>query len=347
MRVAWLKEHKVLLRFLLSYLVVLVLPIAIISSVIQGRILDELETEVRRSNQMLLRQVSQVMDLRIRELALLTGQMSLNPRVRDFLFRPGSGPEEVIRVMDLQKDMSIYQAPNRFVADLYVYSFKADAMVSRMARYNPHFFYQEMRRPAGVAYNDWLAGMRADYAYGTLNAATYLVRDTGVSAPQKLITYMQSLPTNEGYASGTLVAYLANEQIEQLFAPLVSGGRGTAFIADKEGRVLISTGQTPPAFWSADGQPGTGAFHPGWRTGHRQRRKVWYHGLVLRGARSRAHLQRQGLRDSRSYAGDPDPLPARRRGNRGGPVMAELSAGQDYAHGSGAAQGREPGRAEG
>ncbi len=53
---------------------------------------------------------------------------------------------------------------------------------------------------------------------------------------------MQSLPANEGRASGTLVAYLANERIEQLFEPLVSGGRGVAFIADKGGRVLISTG---------------------------------------------------------------------------------------------------------
>ncbi len=110
MRMAWLKEHRVFLRFLLSYLVVLVLPIAIISGAIQGRILAELEQEVRRSNQVLLRQVSQVMDLRIRELALLAGQISLNPRVRDFLFRPGSGPEEVIRILDLQKDMAIYQA---------------------------------------------------------------------------------------------------------------------------------------------------------------------------------------------------------------------------------------------
>ena len=261
MRLTWLREHRVFMRFLLSYLIMLVLPIAIISGVIQGRILDELEMEVRRSNQMLLQQVSQVIDLRIRELALLAGQASLNPRVRNFLFRPGSGPEEVIRTIDLQSDMMIFQSPNRFLADLYVYSFKADAMVSRMARYNPVFFYNEVRRPEGVTYDDWLAEMRAGHANGCLAATTYQVRDTGVSLPKRFfITYMQSLPINEGPASGTLIAYLATEQIEQLFAPLVSRGRGVAFIADKGGRVLISTGKAPPMFWPTDAAKNRGRF---------------------------------------------------------------------------------------
>ena len=246
------REHRVFFRFLLSYLVVLILPIAIISGAIQGRILFELEREVRRSNQILLRQVSQVMDLRIRELALVAGQMSLNPRVRDFLFRPGTGPEEVVRILDLQKDMAIFQAPNRFLAELYVYSFKAGAMVSRTARYQPSFFYREVRRPEGVTYDDWLAEIQAEHANGSLNAAKYLVLDAGVSISQEFITYMQSLPANEGKASGTLIAYLANERIEQLFEPLVSGRQGVAFIADKGGRILFSTGKAPPTFWHPD-----------------------------------------------------------------------------------------------
>lgn len=247
--ITWMRDRRVFLKFLVSYLAVLVLPIAVVGSVIYGRILAELEEEVRRSNQILLHQVSQVMDLRVRELSHLVGQISLNPRVRDFLFRPGSGPEEVIRIIDLQKDMSIFQAPNRFLADLYVYSFKAEVIVSRAACYKPSFFYHEVRHPDGVTCDDWLTEMRAEHANGSLAAATYLVFDTGVLVSSKFITYMQSLPANEGQASGTLVAYLANEQIEQLFEPLVSGGRGVAFIADKEGNILISTGKTPPKFW--------------------------------------------------------------------------------------------------
>ncbi|MGE5548928.1 MAG: helix-turn-helix domain-containing protein [Bacteroidota bacterium] len=249
MRLAWLREHRMFLRFLLSYLLVLVVPIAIISGAIQGRILAELEMEVRRSNQILLRQVSQVMDLRMREFTLMAGQMSLNSRVRDFLFRPGSGPEEVIRLLDLQKEISIFQAPNRFLSELYIYSFKAHVMVSRGTCYDPSFFYHQVRRPESATYDEWLKEMRGEYSNGHLTAAAYLVLDNGLSYSRNFITYMQSLPANAGQSSGTLVAYLANEQIEQLLEPLVSGRDGVAFIADGEGNILISTDRVPPDFW--------------------------------------------------------------------------------------------------
>jgi len=240
-----MRDRGVFLNFLISYIAVLILPMVIIGSVVYGRILRQVEDDVRKSNQMLLGQAAKVMDLRLQELGLLAGQVSLNSRVLDFLFRPSEGPDEIIRIMGLIKEMGIFQAPNRFISNLTVYSFKADAIVSRQGRYTPTFFYEQVSHPVGISYEQWLAQLKKVH-YGSIIAQDYL----GLEGQRRFLTYMQSLPTNWGSSSGTLVAYLDSEQVQQLFEPLVAGRQGVAFIADAQGKVLISTGEVPSGAWS-------------------------------------------------------------------------------------------------
>ncbi|MGE5550443.1 MAG: helix-turn-helix domain-containing protein [Bacteroidota bacterium] len=244
---AWrVRDRGVFLNFLISYIAILILPIVIIGSVVYGRILRQVEDDVRKSNQMMLSQVAQVMDLRIQELGLLAGQVSLNSRVLDFLLRPSEGPDEILKIMGLLKEIGIFQAPNRFISSLNVYSIKADAIVSRQGRYTPAFFYESVAHPIGIDYEQWLVQLKKTH-YGSVFAQDYISQEGQL---RRYLTYMQSLPTNWGGSAGTMVAYIDSEQVQQLFEPLVADRQGVAFIADAQGNVLISTGEVPPGAWT-------------------------------------------------------------------------------------------------
>ena len=231
--------------FLLSYAIVLVLPMIILGSVIYGHILKQLETEIRNSNRMMLRQAAEVMDVRLQELGLLAGQISLNTRVRDFLFHPGEGPQEVLRTMDLLKEMGIYQAPNRFLSELAVYSFQADALVTRQARFTPAFFYEKVAHPEGLDFPAWSVLMRREH-YGTIQAFDLLGED---GMRRRHLVYLQTIPVSWGAAAGVMAAYISGEQVCQLFEPLVAGRQGVAFIADGNGSILVATGKAPAGDW--------------------------------------------------------------------------------------------------
>lgn len=244
---AWrMRDRGVFLNFLVSYIVILILPIVLIGIVVYGRILRQVEEDVRESNQMMLGQAAQVMDLRIQELGILAGQVSLNSRVLDFLLRPSEGPGEILKIMGLIKEMGIFQAPNRFISNLIVFSFKADAIVSRQGRYMPAFFYESVAHPVGVSYEQWLTRLKKTH-YGSINAQDFLSQE---GRQDRYLIYMQSLPTNWGSSAGTMVAYIDSEQVQQLFEPLVADRQGVAFVADAQGNVLISTGEVPSGAWS-------------------------------------------------------------------------------------------------
>lgn len=239
-------DRGVFLNFLLSYLLVLLLPLGIVGGVVYWRLLQQIEGKVRAANHVMLRQASRVMDLRIQELGLLAGQISLNPRVRDFLFQPGTGPAETVKIMNLLSEMGVFQAPNRFLDKLAVYSFRADAIVTRDALYTPDFFYAHICRPDAMDFGRWRRQMHEEH-FGTVSAGTYYLEARGVW--DRYLTYLQSLPTNEGAPAGTMVAFIGSDQVGELFAPLVAGSGGVAFVIDASGRPLAATGSVPAGEW--------------------------------------------------------------------------------------------------
>ena len=116
-----LRNRSVFITWLLSYIVVLVIPLALSISVflVTNR---SIETEVDRSNNVLLEQVRLEIDNQLRDIVRLGSQIALDSELRSLvLSSPPLTPNQRYTIVELTKEFGILSSISSFIDSFYVY----------------------------------------------------------------------------------------------------------------------------------------------------------------------------------------------------------------------------------
>lgn len=116
-----LHKHSIVFSWLVSYFSILFIPV-VISGIIYINTANVIENEINRANNILLQQVQQVIDMRIRELDKLGMLVEWNENLQLFLnIRGVMEGNDRYSINKAMKDFKSYKGANVFIDDFFVY----------------------------------------------------------------------------------------------------------------------------------------------------------------------------------------------------------------------------------
>jgi len=232
-------KQKILIGFLLSYIIILLLPL-IIGSIVYKETLRIVEEDARQTNLSLLEQSKDVLDKNLADVNALVIQLAMNSQVNELVnLNRELKNTDTYKVMSVSKDLKPYLVANSFIKTFYIYIKRPNIILSPNAAYlKPDFFYGKSFKYIEeeiFANHEKLLEKRFDKS--CFPAMPIIIE----GKQHSVVTYVQSIPfTDYGDIKGAITVLIDESQFNKLLMRLYIGDSGWAYIMDKDGRVITS-----------------------------------------------------------------------------------------------------------
>lgn len=232
-----LKKIKIFRRFLISYLLILIIPL--LTSFIGYQVsINKVKEYATEDSKNLLNQTRDNIDNKNDEIENFVYQMSLNPEINQLIYRKSD--KELNIAYDLykvQNSISPYWYTNKLFRNFYIYFNQMDTIVSPESSYVRIEDFYRIHTYEGLTFNEWKKNINETYR------SRYYVPSTEVKMGKKtetIITYVQSIPfhSKEDPKANIVVMIDGTEIIKQLHRISMQYD-GSAFILDDEGNFII------------------------------------------------------------------------------------------------------------
>lgn len=233
------KRKSILLSWSLSYLVILLIPIAIGAAVFaEARGL--LEEEVNRSNRVLLSQVQESIDSQLADVIGIGSRLALDSQLNSFI-NHADEPDARWRLTatELIRSFQSVRVGNGLIREMYLYVKDADVTLSSSSLAPKRLTYEMLYRGTDVTQGQWTQLMDTTRE-GVFRNMQLLAEDGSVA---DTLVYVQPFPLRASENSpATLVVTLDPDRFQQAIDNVRLEKESTVFIVDSEGRTLFSTG---------------------------------------------------------------------------------------------------------
>ncbi|MDO3412484.1 AraC family transcriptional regulator [Saccharibacillus sp. CPCC 101409] len=245
-----MKKKSILLSWGISYLVILLIPIAIGAAVFaESRSL--LEEEVGRSNMVLLSQVQETIDSQIRDIGSIGTQLTVDPQLGSFI-NHAAEPDARWRLMaiDLIRNFRAIRTGNGLIREMYLYIKDADLALSSSTLASGNTIYDMFYDGTGETKENWAARMR-NAQTGEFRKMKVLSEDQRI---EETLVYMQPFPIKAaGPGPSVLVVMLDPERFQQAIDKMRLDKESTVMILDRDGSALFATGPIENPYSLLDG----------------------------------------------------------------------------------------------
>lgn len=239
-----MKKRSILLSWSLSYLIILLIPIAIGAAVfIEARSL--LEEEVGRSNMVLLSQVQETIDEQVADVSGIGSRLALDSQLNSFINHAGE-PDARWRLTatELIRSFQSVRIGNGLIREMVLYVKGADVTLTSASLAPKALLHDILYAGTDVTEERWNQLM-TDTREGQFRKMQLLGEDGSIT---DTLVYMQPFPLRASENSpATFAVTLDPERFQQAIDNVRLEKESTVFIMDAEGRTLFSTGpiETP------------------------------------------------------------------------------------------------------
>ena len=232
----------VVLRFLRSYLLILVVPL-VAASIINREFIVIMEDDARRANLGILEQCRDTLDGRLSEIDGMIANLSLNSDIVSLIASTESIDRIIWKVARAQKLLYPYIATNGFLAEFFIYIRNSNAIISPFTSYiRLENVYGGIIRYGDLDYDAFHARLLSGYHSLEYLPATRVMLG---GKTRSALLCLQSLPLGSfSDVKANLLVFIDEDRIRDLLSRLRIEEGGWAYIADKEGRVLVSLGRS-------------------------------------------------------------------------------------------------------
>lgn len=231
-------KSKVFIKFLISYVIILVIPTTLMSSFIYVKFVDTLKNEVMSSTTGMLSQVKDVMDGHINNLNSISAQINVNKRISPLLYdRDISEIDLFPNIQYAIEELKNYKVTNSIISNVMLFFKDSEVIITDSSKYDsPSFFsrYYVWPEMSVEEINRQLAGV--DRPVITKSQPIYI--DFVLN---NMITYMRPLPINISSPAATLIISINNSVIEQMVEKVLGNYSGTFYIIDDQHNVITTT----------------------------------------------------------------------------------------------------------
>ncbi len=208
-------NSKLFLRLFLSYLIILVIPIACISIIVYTKTIQTLEREVIDSTTQSVNQGRNIIDIHLGELNKKVLQLSESRNVIGYLSSGRTtGPDEIMILKEIMNDVRLTRAYQDLAYQLGIFFPEDMTFVTSTASYDIRFFYENIFSYTEMSFEEWFdAVLNIDRI--TLWQAMTVKNDYSMQIDT--ITYLQPLPDHRTAKKSVLVAFIELDKLLKFF----------------------------------------------------------------------------------------------------------------------------------
>lgn len=231
-------KSKVYIKYIISYLIVLIIPVILLSFLIYGKFVKIMTEEVTNNTSRMLYQIRDVVDVRIQEIVDISALVSTNNRItpiisNEFYLQENSYPEVYNAIMELKN----YKISNSLIDSIFIFFKNKDIIVSDTSKYTFKHIFSEVYSFEDISYKE---------LYDKLNSlgSTMIIPSKVVnnySRQFNVVSYLRPLPINNYNTSAVLMITLKDSMFKQLIKNVLNEYNSSVFILDGNNKILSST----------------------------------------------------------------------------------------------------------
>ncbi len=237
-----LKYSKVFRRFLISYVVILIIPS--IGGYMSYRTSISVTESISIENSVIQLQKSQeILERRMAEVEGLTRQLAVNPELNVLLNERGQ-ETNVYGIWRTMHNVLTFGQTNDFLQDYYIYLANYDLVLTPGSSYRPEHYY-EIFHYNDLPHAEWKKEILEKTHRSEIRPLSAFVSK---GAQTSVITYMQSLPLDSfNDSSPAVVVVIIDEKIiASLLSGLTERYGGWVHISDAAGKTILLQGKDEP-----------------------------------------------------------------------------------------------------
>ncbi len=228
-------DHSLVIRFLLSYLIILLIPV-FIGTLVYKEAIKIVESDVETSNLSMLGQCRDIIDQQLSSLDIMKNQIGLSQQLN--LSLKISGVKQLDFYYEMRKLMDQlrpYTLSSNIVDDFFIYMNRPNYIISPVFAYDADFFFQNVFKYESMARNQWPTELNRYHSGSVLPTANAVLESRNLS----VIPYIHSLPTTHfRNADGAIVFLLKADAIQKLLTPINLVKGGWVLILDQNNQII-------------------------------------------------------------------------------------------------------------
>ncbi|WP_046173601.1 AraC family transcriptional regulator [Domibacillus indicus] len=236
-------RKTVFMKLLISYLIVLLLPV-IIGIILFYRIEALMVENANKSNTVMLEQVRDVLDNRFKEIEQLSLQISLDQKLNRLMMNQQNISN--YEYIDYVNELKTYQPVSTNSNDYYVYFSQSDVLLSPKMKTDSFLFFNHIKRYENSSYEEIMNNRMSGFHLNSYFPSEKITMNSG---EERIITFIQSLPYGEiSDVKGALMIHISEHQIKEMLQQIEGLNKGVIYIADEDKEVMMSTSDNEGAF---------------------------------------------------------------------------------------------------
>lgn len=232
------KTSKLLLQYILSYLCILLLPLAVLSGFVYSYVLNVLADEVKVNNLHTLEKARDIVEAQMEYMMSLENTVYLENTLDQFVLEG-----DTVKAMTIQKELKKYLRMNSFCYDMAYYQEKDPYILTAKSSCRKESFWKQMYQFEDWSYEAFQQELRE---HQTLYFKGVQLVKPAEGVERKLVVLVQPLKTKTDIRC---VMYLIDAQLFTEVLPYGDdSGEKVSMILDAQGQVLALEGEEALAY---------------------------------------------------------------------------------------------------
>ena len=228
------RQPTLYFQYLISYVVVLFIPLLIVGMLFYGNIVKSIQAQAMDANAKLLLQAMEQIDTKFKEMGRIAADVSMNPHISLRDFRDAY-------YYFTRRNMINYQLSNSFLDTVLLYDRELEYFYSSSASYTLGMFYQVYR----INPED-----RQDFENALDALKQPALRKIETAAGDRYIVYMRPIPIHSFQPKGAVLFLVKEQSFQSVLQRILLQTEYSAFIFDGSGNIVASAN-----YREADGGP--------------------------------------------------------------------------------------------
>jgi two-component system response regulator YesN len=231
------RYSRVFRRFLVSYLIILIIP-SIAGYMSYQTAISVTESVSIENGVTQLQKSKELLERRMAEVEGFTRQLAINQDLGILMNENGTGSQSnVYGIWKMMKDVLTFGQTNDFLKQFYVYLSNYDVVLTPGSAYfRPEHYYESYHYP-GMPFEEWKSGvLETTHRSEIMALRPFMENKTETS----VVTYMQSLPLDSfnGASPAVAVVLIDQKMITDPLSGLTDRYGGWIHIADGNGHTV-------------------------------------------------------------------------------------------------------------
>lgn len=241
-------KSKVFFKYIITYILVLLVPILAISTMVYTRIITTLKQEIIESTSRVLLQANENMDRVIGDLENICSNIPLNSKLSPIIFKDGSEDLKMYPLYEGMLELSKYTVSNSNIEDIFILKKDADLVLSNRSKYTFHDFFSRVyddNKSSEDSPEDAILYDRQSNLLGN-----QMVIKNG--EPYEAITHISHMQGYSAESSAVIAITMKTSVMIQMFREALGQYNGNLYVFDAKNEIVMKSGLNGELLDSSD-----------------------------------------------------------------------------------------------